>query len=187
MKFLGIDKVNEGKFLTKYDIHYETALGNEKTYEMISRSKNLHSQDDLHDSPADSVVMIVTDKTGEHLLLSREFRLAIGCFIYGFPAGLIDPGETAVESARRELWEETGLDLVSIDKTFPDSYNCVGVTNEKSTCIFGKAEGTFRASTSDVEEIECGWYTKEQVKALLETERFSARTQMVCYFWANRN
>ena len=58
--------------------------------------------------------MILTDETGERILVSREYRMAMAQWIYNFPAGLIDPGETPEESAKRELWEETGLELVGI-------------------------------------------------------------------------
>ena len=185
MKFLGINKVSEGKYLTKYDITYETASQNRKNYEMVSRSKNLHTEEDLHAGPADSVVMIMTDPSGERLLLTREFRMALGRTVYGFPAGLVDPGESCEESARRELWEETGLTLTSIQKILPDSFNCVGITNEKSCVILGTAEGEFAESTSDEEEIECRWYTREEVRQLIETGAFSARVQMFCYFWSH--
>jgi ADP-ribose pyrophosphatase len=48
----------------------------------------------------------------------------------------------------------------------------------------GKARGEFKPSTSTVEEIEAGWYTKEEIRKLLETERFAARTQAYCYLWS---
>jgi ADP-ribose pyrophosphatase len=184
MKFLGIKKVSQGKFLTKYDIAYETREHNLKNYEMVSRAKDLQTQEELYSSPTDSVVMIMTDPQGERLLLTREFRMALGRTVYGFPAGLVDPGESCEESARRELWEETGLQLKSIQRILPDSFNCVGITNEKSCVILGTAEGEFVKSTSDEEEIECRWYTREEVRQLVEAEAFSARVQMFCYFWS---
>jgi ADP-ribose pyrophosphatase len=185
MKFLDIQKVSEGKYLTKYDVHYETCGGNLKNYEMVSRSKKLLTQEDLHAGATDSVVMIMTDPTNERLLLTREFRMALGRTVYGFPAGLVDPGESCEESARRELWEETGLTLTSIHTILPDSFNCVGITNEKSSVILGTAEGEFSESTSDEEEIECRWYTREEVRRLIREEAFSARVQMFCYFWSH--
>ena len=184
MKFLGINKVSEGKYLTKYDVQYETNGHHLKNYEMVSRAKELQTQEDLHASPTDSVVMIMTDPANEHLLLTREFRMALGRTVYGFPAGLIDPGESCEESARRELWEETGLQLTSITRILPDSFNCVGITNEKSCVIIGTAEGKFAQSTSDEEEIECRWYSREEVRQLVREEAFSARVQMFCYFWS---
>ena len=41
MKFQGIRKVCEGKFITRYDVDYVTAQGNPKTYEIISRNRDI--------------------------------------------------------------------------------------------------------------------------------------------------
>ena len=110
--------------------------------------------------------------------------MAVGGFAYNFPAGLIDEGETPDVAAARELWEETGLKLVEIDEVLPMSFSGVGITNEKSCCVLGKAEGEFAPSTSDEEEIEARWYTKEEVRELLKQTNLAARTQAYCYWWA---
>ena len=41
MKFKSIEKIHSGKFITRYDLHYETASGKPVTYEMISREPNV--------------------------------------------------------------------------------------------------------------------------------------------------
>ena len=41
MKYQGIRKIHEGRFITRYDVDYVTAEGNPKTYEMISRNQNI--------------------------------------------------------------------------------------------------------------------------------------------------
>ena len=64
MKFLGLTKVSEGKYLTKYDLTYETSKKNIKNYEMVSRNRDLHSVEELYNGKADSVVMIMTDGKG---------------------------------------------------------------------------------------------------------------------------
>ena len=73
------------------------------------------SLEDLQNPHPNAVVMILTDERGERILVNQEYRMAMARWIYNFPAGLIDPGETPEESAKRELWEETGLTLVRID------------------------------------------------------------------------
>ena len=186
MKYQGITKIHEGRFITRYDVDYVTAEGNPKTYEMISRDGNIQTLEDLQNKTPNAVVMILTDESGERILVNREYRMAMAQWIYNFPAGLIDPGESAEESAKRELWEETGLRLMRIDDVLDNSYSAVGFSNERNVCVFGIAEGEFRKSTSDVEEITPGWYTKEEIKQLLRTEPFAARTQAYCYAWANR-
>lgn len=37
--------------------------------------------------------MILTDESGERILLNREYRMAMAQWIYNFPAGLTDPAE----------------------------------------------------------------------------------------------
>lgn len=186
MKYQGIRKIHEGRFITRYDVDYVTAEGNPKTYEIISRNRNIQTLDDLQNRKPNAVVMILTDESGELILVNREYRMAMAQWIYNFPAGLIDPGESAEESAKRELWEETGLRLMRIDDVLDNSYSAVGFSNERNVCVFGVAEGEFHKSTSDAEEITPGWYTKEEIKQLLRTEPFAARTQAYCYAWANR-
>ena len=186
MEYKGIRKIIEGKFITRYDVDYITAEGNPKTYEMISRNRNIQTLEDLQNRKPNAVVMVLTDESGERILVNREYRMAMAQWIYNFPAGLIDPGENPEESARRELWEETGLRIVRIDDVLDNSYSAVGFSNERNICVFGAAEGEFRKSTSDAEEIVPGWYTKEEIKWLLQTEPFAARTQAYCYAWANR-
>ena len=186
MNYRGIRKVHEGKFITRYDVDYVTAEGHPKTYEIISRNRDIQTLEALQNRRADSVVMILTDAGGERILVSREYRMAMAQWIYNFPAGLIDPGDTPAESARRELWEETGLELVRIDDILDNSYSAIGFSNERNVCVFGVAAGEFRKSTSDAEEIVPGWYTREEMRKLLRTEPFAARTQAYCYAWAHQ-
>lgn len=184
MKFLEIRKKESGKFIRRYDLVYRTEDDQEKVYEMISRDKDLADFSALHDRKADAVVLIMHSTDGERILINREYRLAVGEWVYNFPAGLIDDGETPEEAARRELREETGLSIVSVDDFIGESYSAVGFSNEKNVCIVGKAEGTFQKSDSGFEEIEPGWYTKAEIRKLLGEARFAARTQAYCYVWS---
>lgn len=186
MKFQKIEKKNCGKFITRYDVTYETKEQQKKVYEMISRNPHITSYEELHGKEPDAVVIIVTDETGERILLNKEFRLAVGDWVYNFPAGLIDGGEKPEEAAKRELWEETGLELFSVDNILGTSYSAVGFSNEMNVCVLGKARGEFHASISDVEEIEAGWYSKEEISKLLKEEKFAGRTQAYCYMWSQK-
>ncbi len=184
MKFQKIEKRDSGKFITRYDITYQTKEKRKKIYEMISRNPNILSYEELHGDRPDAVVIVVTDDEGEKILLNKEFRLAPGTWVYNFPAGLIDEGETPEEAAKRELWEETGLDLYAVDDVLGTSYSAVGFSNEMNICVIGRAQGEIHFSTSDVEEIEAGWFTKAEISEMLKTERFAGRTQAYCYMWS---
>ena len=59
-----------------------------------------------------SVVILAVDrrksKKDPLVLIERQYRHAAQQFLYELPAGKMEPGEDAVEGAKRELMEETG-------------------------------------------------------------------------------
>jgi len=67
--------------------------------------------------------------TGNRVLLIRQYRHAVGQTIWEIPAGTMEPGETPIECARRELEEETGYRARSL-KPFFDCYAAPGYSME---------------------------------------------------------
>ena len=183
MRLIEVIPKEKGNFINRFDLVYETAAGRRKVYEMISRRKQIRTPEELHNLNPQAVIIIVFDNQ-DRILLNREFRMAVGSWLYNFPAGLIDEGETPHEAAERELREETGLCLDAVTDILRKSFSAVGFADESTITIIGKASGTFAPSTSDEEEITPAWYTKEQVRTLLDTELFAARTQAFCYLWS---
>lgn len=54
-------------------------------------------------------IAIVAQLPDGRLPIVRQYRPALERFTWELPAGLVDPGEAAVQTAPRELTEETGL------------------------------------------------------------------------------
>ena len=78
----------------------------------------------------------------DKLVIIREYRVPLDDYVYSLPAGLIDPGEDIEVCAKRELKEETGLDLVEINKM--DSgfglYPSPGMTDESFSSMTAHAK-----------------------------------------------
>jgi ADP-ribose diphosphatase len=54
------------------------------------------------------VILAIDDAPEPRVLLERQYRHAAGDFLWELPAGSVDPGESPLAAARRELLEETG-------------------------------------------------------------------------------
>ena len=89
MQFVDIEKKDGGAFLHRYDLHYIDRTGCPRTYEMVSRDRNIDSLEHLQHHRTDAVVMVLTDAAREHIALIHEFRMELGQRIYGLPGGLI--------------------------------------------------------------------------------------------------
>jgi ADP-ribose pyrophosphatase len=76
---------------------------------------------------------------------------------YGFPAGLVDPGESPEQSAVRELYEETGLKATAIRRTSPPIYVSSGLTDESIVMVYldceGEPSGQNAGSAEDIETV----------------------------------
>jgi ADP-ribose pyrophosphatase len=147
------------KFLS---VHERTILhnGTERLYWFVSRGNVPAHADKKPDAVMIVPVWHGPDGTNK-LVMTSEFRVAIAARELGFPAGLIDSTDyndsmsvqdAAIKAARREMWEETGLDFEPGEVSPPNLYSSAGLTNESITIVLGKATGV--PSAENLEESE---------------------------------
>ena len=179
MQLIKMEKVKDGRYLKNYELTYENKAGKEKTYEIVSR-KELNSISDIGSQP--SGVSIIATKD-DRLLLLREFRMGVNKFIYNLCAGMLEEQESIEECIKRELYEETGLKVRKFLDILPPSYSAVAISDVKTYIAFVEAEGDFEDHSSENEQIEALFYTRDEVKNMLATEEFSSRAQRAAYFF----
>lgn len=180
MKFVQFEKVRDGCYLKNYELTYLNKSGQPKKYEIVSH-KELRDISDIGGMP--SGVSIIATCDGK-LLLLHEFRMGVNREIYNLCAGMLEAGETIEECIARELYEETGLQVKCIRKILPPSFAAVAISDVTTYIAFVETAGTIADHTSDNEQITAAFYTRTEVKALIDSEAFSSRAQLAAYFFS---
>jgi ADP-ribose pyrophosphatase len=102
------------------------------------------------------VPILVEEGQPRRLVTIREFRVPAGGYLYGLPAGLVEPSEPIEESVRRELREETGLEVQRVLRVSQPLFASAGLTDEAVSMVFVEATRTSTGTTAleESEEIE---------------------------------
>jgi len=128
--------------------------------------------------------VVIVPYLQDKLLIIKEFRLPLGDYEYSFPAGLVDKGESVIDAAKRELFEETGLVVTKIIKESPPVYSSAGLTDESCCYVYVECEGTpstqHQESTEKIETLLLG--AKECEQLLYRTGSFkNAKVSAKCW------
>jgi len=136
MKLNGYINLFRNAHLGLYEIGYTDRSGKRKTWTVASREKAGPKCITGQMGAADAVVIVPYHRKRNRLVVIREFRVALGDFQYGFPAGLVDPGESVQEAAERELAEETGLRVTRHLRQSPAVFTSSGLTDESVVMVY---------------------------------------------------
>ncbi|MDP2809016.1 MAG: NUDIX hydrolase [Rhodocyclaceae bacterium] len=112
---LATEEVFSGRLLHVHRDHVRLPDGHESVREWIAHPG--------------AVVVIAALDNGK-LLFERQFRYPLRRVFLELPAGKIDPGEHILDTARRELREETGY-KAKIWRHLATTHPCIGYSDER--------------------------------------------------------
>lgn len=181
-KINAAEKMTDERFLNLYKLHVENKEGKPLEYLVASRAKQVDALKAInHKEKPDAVAMVgITEDC--KVVLIKQYRYAIGDYIYELPAGLVDDGEDIYETAIREMKEETGLDFVPMKTEFSNKafYSSAGMTDESCSIICGKVSGTVNTDKNEsTEEIEVVLADEDEIKRILREEKVCMKTALV--------
>ena len=188
MKIRRADKLTDLRWLNMFDVAYLDAAGHHRSWQMASRTPAPKCITGKFSMP-DAVVIVPFHTTEKKVVITREYRVALADYEYGFPAGLIDPGETIEQTARRELQEETGLTVTRFLKISPPVYSSAGMTDESVAMAYVECDG--RPSTdgnTGSEVIEVQLVTRTQASQMCENPalKFDVKAWLVLTGYAEK-
>lgn len=126
-----------------------------------------------------SIVPFIIDKDGEQaIVLNKEFRLPINDYIYSFCSGIVDPGETALESAKRELAEEIGAteeNIIAITQLTGVTYNSEGMTDESAVLFEASIKKLSAQNLQDDEDIKTEIVKIKNLEEFVKNKKLSTK------------
>ena len=129
-----------------------------------------------------SAVMMAVDAKNR-ILLVRQYRLPAKSYLWELPAGRLDPGETALQAAKRELREETGYKAKKWTKlvTF---FASPGFLEEKMTIYLAETLVEGEQEPMEDERIELKWFTAKELDTLIGAGQIAdAKTMLGFFLW----
>ncbi|MFZ0612233.1 MAG: NUDIX hydrolase [Desulfobacterales bacterium] len=147
-------RLTDEKWINLFKIELVDSAGCGRNWQIASRQSEPKSVTGRFARP--EAVVIVAWHTGQgKIVITREYRVALAGDEYGFPAGLVDQGETIEAAARRELYEETGLTVTRVLETSPPVYSSAGMTDESVAMVYVDCDGELStAGNEGIEQIE---------------------------------
>lgn len=175
-------KVNEisvladTRYLKLYNAEYTNKFGKIKNWTIASRKSLDKVKDKFFNNGEDKIdaaIIIATHVEENKLVIIKQFRVPLNDYVYEIPAGLIDEGEDFLSTVKRELKEETGLNLIQIDfeKTKKQTYISTGMTDESVALVYCTCNGTISKEFLEADEdIEVFLMSKEDCKKLIRSD-----------------
>ena len=174
-KVKSIKTLSKNKYLSLYSADYINKNGKVKNWTIASR-KDLETIENKffknEEDKIDAVVIIAKHVEENKLVVIRQYRVPINGYVIELPAGLVDGNESFEEAVKRELKEETGLDLIDIDRagTKEKIYVSVGMTDESIALVKCTCNGIVsNENLEEDEDIEVVMLSKEEAKELINS------------------
>ncbi len=129
--------------------------------------------------PGSAVMMAVDER--ERVLLVKQYRLPAERDLWELPAGRIDPGETALQAAKRELREETGYSAKKWTKliTF---WASPGYVDEKMNLFLASGLTEGKQDLMEDERIEFRWFTRKELRESVRAGKILDAKTLIGYF-----
>ncbi|MCC2125648.1 NUDIX hydrolase [Hominiventricola filiformis] len=176
---LSVEKKTDNRFLNMYDLQYENKVGGQGIYHIASRGASIEELKlKTHKNKPDGVIIYALyGPKRDKVVMVRQYRFSVDDYVYEFPAGLVDAGETYGQAGARELKEETGLDFtpVKADEMYSKPlFTTIGMTDESCATVYGYASGKIsKEGLEDNEDLEVIIADRKEVRRILKEENVS--------------
>jgi ADP-ribose pyrophosphatase len=166
-KKLKSDVVYQGSFLKVLRDEVELPNGKKSTREYIPH-------------PGAAMVIPVTDQG--QLVMIRQYRYPLQAEFIEFPAGKIDPGEDALQTAHRELQEEIGQTAKDF-RHLTTIHPVIGYSNELIEIYVAKGLSLTKQDLDEDEFVDVFEISFGEAMELMKQGKITDVKTMIGLFW----
>jgi ADP-ribose pyrophosphatase len=131
---------------------------------------------------AGSAVMLAIDDRSR-VLLVKQFRLPAEKELWEIPAGRLDEGEKPLQTAKRELQEETGYQAKKWKK-LAAFWPSPGYVSEKMHVFLATDLTEGKATPMEDERIETQWFKKKELAGMIRDGKIEdGKTLLAFLLW----
>ncbi|HAK40224.1 MAG TPA: NUDIX hydrolase [Synergistales bacterium] len=127
-------------------------------------------------------VGVVSEAENGDLFLVRQFRYPAGEFLLEIPAGIVEPGEKAAETAARELQEEIGFIPGELNEV-TRFYTSPGFTNELIILFHARDLAHSPRECDGDEFMDVVRLSRDQLKDLAESGEIRDSKTLTAIYW----
>ncbi|NLI96772.1 MAG: NUDIX hydrolase [Synergistaceae bacterium] len=158
---------------------YEGRILNLRLDEVRLPSGRIALREIVEHRPAVAMLPVTGEGT---ILLVRQYRDAVRQQILEIPAGILNPDESPLEAARRELQEEIGFDAEQLEE-WGKFYTSPGFSDEEVTLFFASGLVESRLDPDEDEFIRIVPVRKEEIPTLLDSGRVRDAKTIAALAW----
>ncbi len=130
-----------------------------------------------------AVILAVDDAQPEpRVLLEEQFRYAANDTLWEVPAGRVDPGESPLQAAQRELIEETGFTAKRWKPAF-EFYASPGFLDEKMHVFLAQGLKAGEATPEEDEKIKVRFFSLSAALRMCQNGKIHDAKTMTAVFW----
>mgnify|MGYP001409077309 CR=1 FL=1 len=139
-------------------------------FDFVTKTKDVKK--DFHKIILKDAVMIIVKNEVNEILFVKQYRPGVGKSVYELPGGMVEKKETPIIAAKRELKEETGIQVKKIVKIL-NYYRHSGYNCGQDTIFFTKVlKKNIKSYSLDNEILEIKWIDIKKLKSLIKKNYF---------------